>query len=125
MERELKVGQHVVFVDELRRERDALVTAIHGDPRGAERRCRVDENGQYVSDAKGVIISDEIEGTAGTNWPCVNLIVASDEPGAQDQYGRQIDRPSSVVHWTHSSASGYCWRFADEKMTGQAAPTIS
>ena len=31
---EMKIGMHVVFIDEYRKERDALVTAIHGDVQG-------------------------------------------------------------------------------------------
>lgn len=96
MERMLRVGQHLVFVDEDRMERDALVTAIHGDP----------------------------QGDGGTNWPCLNLVFVTKEPGAQDQYGRQTVRSLSAVHWKNSSAVGYCWRFVDEEMT-EGAPTIS
>jgi hypothetical protein len=126
MERELKVGQHLVFVDAERKERDALLLCIHGDPRGAQRTCRTDEKGEYISDEKGVIISDEVEGTAGSDWPCINIVVVRDNPSAQDQYGRETTKEhTSVVHWTYSSAQGYCWRFADEEMSGEAAPPIS
>ncbi len=113
----LKVGGHVVFIDSHRRERDALLTAIWGDPDGRNvTGCHQDDEGNYVSEY------DE----PGTNWPCVNLVVISDNEEAQDQYGRQIDdRHTSIVHWTNSSAVGYCWRFADEKVDwGRIQPVV-
>lgn len=107
MERELKIGQHLVFIDEHRRERDALLICIHGEPKGSKYRL-------------------EGESEDRIDWPCVNLVVVCYEEDAQDQYGRQTTKePSSVVHWANSSANGYCWRFADEEMTGSAAPSIS
>jgi hypothetical protein len=111
-------------VDDHRRERDALLVCIHGDPQGRKvLGCKTDENGEYVSDENGTLITEY--GEAGTDWPCVNLVVVGDQQDAQDQYGRQIERPSSVVHWTNSSAHGYCWRFADEKIVGPTGSSIS
>jgi hypothetical protein len=107
MERELKIGQHLVFIDADRQERDALLICIHGDSRGAEYKAP--------------------DGESAIQWPCVNLVVVSKEPGAQDQYGRQTmkDGHTSVVHWTNSSAQGFCWRWPDEEMTREVAPSIS
>lgn len=137
MERELKIGMHVVFIDAHRRERDALLTAIHGDPRGrisyptrkpagelteeekASGRWQVDSHHPpiyaYKTQEDG---SMEITyGPAGERWPCVNLVVISENEAAQDQYGRQIDeRHTSIVHQSDSTAIGYCFRFADEKV---------
>jgi hypothetical protein len=123
-EKMLRIGQHVVFIDEHRRERDALLVAIHGDPQG--RLClgtKKNEQGEDVTDENGILVADY--GEPGTNWPCVNLVVVGDKEEAQDQYGRQIDRPSSVVHWTDSSAHGYCWRFRDEVIDAEMGRTIS
>lgn len=125
MERKLEIGMGVVFIDELRRERDALVTAYHGNPRGAVTRCKKDEAGKEVADDEGYLVMEDTPGTEGTDWPSVNLVVVDSNEGAQDQYGRQISHPSSVVHWTNNSAQGFCWRFRDERMTGVAAPTVS
>jgi hypothetical protein len=61
----------------------------------------------------------------GPNWPCLNLVVVDSNEGAQDQYGRQTEHPSSVVHWTNSSANGYCWRFVGEEITAKPGPPIS
>ncbi len=132
MERELKIGQHLVFIDAERQERDALLICIHGDPQGrlvmprrkpAKEEDRdkpgfyVDDNGIYTYevDEKGVIVNDYKE--PGEHWPCINIVVVDKNEGAEDQYGRQTSKEhTSVVHWTDSSAIGYCWRFADEKV---------
>lgn len=107
MERELKIGQHVVFIDADRVERDALVLAIHGNPKG-----------QTVGRADGSTV---------WYWPCVNLVVVDKNEGAKDQYGRQTikDGHTSIVHWTSNSALGFCYRFADEVMDAKPEPTIS
>jgi len=144
--RHLKIGGHVVFIDEHRRNRDALVTAIHGDPDGrpmtwprkpanelteeekASGKWRVDTHMPpiyaYQVDENG---EDVIEyGEPGTEWPCINLVVVSDNEDAQDQYGRQIDeRYSSVTHWEGNTAHGYCYRFADEVVEEHVPKTIS
>lgn len=113
MERKLKVGMSLVYIDENRKERDSLVTAIHGDPEGNPH--YPDENLRLLHGEDAIV----------HNWPCVNLVVVDDNEGAQDQYGRQVIRHSSVVHWSQNSAHGFCWRFLDEDMVGVAAPTIS
>jgi hypothetical protein len=133
---EMRIGQHVVFIDEHRRERDALLTAIHGDAQGrmvipvrkpaneltedekASGEWQVDSHDPPIYAYKqkdGMNEVDYVE--PGEHWPCVNLVVVSDNESAQDQYGRQIDeRHTSIVHWTDNSAQGYCFRFADEKV---------
>jgi hypothetical protein len=125
MERELRIGQHLVFIDAERQERDALLIAIHGDPMGRRVMSRTDDAGEYVTDDEGVIQCDYDQ--AGEHWPCVNLVVVDKNENARDQYGRQTvkENITSVVHWSDSSARGFCWRFADEEMTGAQAPTIS
>ena len=144
---EMRIGQHVVFIDEHRRERDALLTAIHGDAQGrmvvakrkaagelteeekASGKWEIDSHDPpifaYEVDESGCHACDYVQ--PGEHWPCVNLVVVSDNEDAQDQYGRQVDdRHTSIVHWTDSSAQGYCFRFADEKVDRSAMqPTIS
>lgn len=102
----LEVGMSLTYIDENRKERNALVTAIHGDPAGSVFRNSHEEK-EY------------------RHWPCVNLAFADINPEAQDQYGRQLGRKSSVTHWQQNSAHGMCWRFVNEEMTGKAAPTVS
>lgn len=126
MERELKIGQHLVFLDEYRRERDALLLCIHGDPKGGQQEVVKGEDGKPITDDRGFMKMRTVPGTEGTNWPCVNLVVVSDNSDAKDQYGRQTTKDAtSVVHWTDNSAQGYCWKFADEEVTGVPATPIS
>lgn len=73
----INVGDHVLFTDEYRRDHDALVTAVHGDP--------------YKT-------------------PAVNLLFVAKDEERTDQYGRQIERSSSVVHIQNQSARAMCWR---------------
>jgi hypothetical protein len=150
MERELRIGMHLVFIDDCRKERDCLLTAIHGDPRGckvvpirkAAKELTEEEraSGEWILDDNTpplyaykqaehggyvVYVVEHIE--PGSLWPCINLVVVSENENAQDQYGRQIDeRHTSVVHWSSSSAIGYCYRFADERVDwSQMQQTIS
>jgi hypothetical protein len=131
MKRELVVGMHLVFIDADRVERDALLLCIHGDPKGrlvCPRRKPAPEGSEdpYVYDTgdDGVILNDYKE--AGEHWPCINLVVVDKNQGAEDQYGRQTVKEgvTSVVHWTSSTARGFCWRFPGEEVTEAAAPTI-
>lgn len=46
---------------------------------------------------------------------CVNLVLLSDNPAEQDQYGRQIRRRSSVYHRSAVHAHGMYWRLAGEE----------
>lgn len=99
--RELKVGMAVVFIDEDRKENPALITAIHGDVFG-----RVNE----YQDGKLVPTKE------GAYWPCVNLVHTSLNKDCQDQYGRQMERHSSIAHLAQNSAQGFCYRFVDEEV---------
>ena len=137
MSKEMKIGMHVVFIDAYRKERDALVTAIHGDSKGrraissrksaaeltkdekASGKWQTDGHDPpiyaYEVDDKGLMVVNYEE--PGEHWPCINLVIVSENEAAQDQYGRQIDeRHTSVVHWADSTAIGYCFRFDDEEV---------
>lgn len=85
-DRPAEVGQHVIYVDELGVDHDALVTVVHG-----------------VS--------------------CVNLLYVSSDSSKQDQYGRQIERPSSVSRMAiGQTAHGRYYRFTDEEKMPYQAP---
>lgn len=75
----VEIGQAVAFTDERGRRRDALVTAVHG-PREYEE--------------------------AG---PSINVIAVCEDDDRADQYGRQVERSSSVVHRAHQGAHGMYW----------------
>jgi hypothetical protein len=46
--------------------------------------------------------------------PCINLVIASGDPSRQDQYGRQTERHSSVVHRSTHRAHGYYYMMPNE-----------
>jgi len=124
MERELRIGMYLVFVDADREERDALLICIHGNPKGeAYQQPKFDERGQFIYEDGHILYEEGMR----HRWPCINLVVVDKNTGAKDQYGRQTIKEgvTSVVHWTDSSAHGFCWRFPDEEITGLAAPSIS
>jgi hypothetical protein len=142
MERELIIGDVVVFINKHRMEQKALITAIHGDPRGrqmtprrkAVKDCSEEELSKlkpdlhdlyaYEVDEDGKHVYDYAE--PGQRWPCINLVIVAPNTECKDPYGRQLERHSSVVHQTDSSAIGYCYRFVDERIkTELRQPTIS
>ena len=41
--------------------------------------------------------------------PSINLLIVSDDKNKGDEYGRQIERQSSVVHNSNQTAGANCW----------------
>lgn len=93
---ELKAGTHVIYIDERYEKHNALVTQVHGAVEGWE--------------------SDKFTGPE-RKWyiPCVNLLFVAADEYAKDQYGRQIERESSIVHKSNNSAGGNCFVFPGEE----------
>lgn len=90
MEREYKVGQHVIFVDPTGVRHDALVTVW----------WTWDKASSYQSN---------------TGMPGCNVVFVSDDERKSDQYGRQIEeRFTSVLHKSYQPAHGNYWMFPDE-----------
>ena len=46
--------------------------------------------------------------------PGCNLVLVSSDETKKDQYGRQIEHKTSVVHKTKQSAHGWLWCWPDE-----------
>ncbi|QPB08612.1 hypothetical protein [Vibrio phage Va2] len=96
--RQVVNGQTVKFMDSNRVLRDALVTAVHGE-------IYYNESGEPEY------------------YPCVNLVVVSEDMRKQDQYGMQLERETSVTHRSsnayHEKVNGIpigmTWQFEDEK----------
>lgn len=88
----LQVRDHVIFVDAYRVRHDALVTAVHGTP------------------------------TEAYPHPCINITWISTDENRKDQYGRQIERMTSVVHHSLNSAKGICYAMPGEIID---APSVS
>lgn len=42
--------------------------------------------------------------------PTINLVFVSNDPDARDSYGRQIERKTSIVHESRTTATGMFWR---------------
>ena len=92
--KELAIGQSIWFVTADRKWVPALVTAIHGE----------------ISE----LVAVEGHQEAGVLYPLVNLVYVVLEDSQQDQYGRQIDRETSVGHYATYAASGFFWCYEDE-----------
>ncbi len=93
MERKYRVGEHVVFVNQVSVPRDAVVTIWwSGKP-------------QYAPE--------------NPNEPGCNLAFISGDPSRDDPYGRQMERETSVVHKTNQPAHGFYWCWPDELDDGQ------
>ena len=78
--REVKVGDHVIWVDPLSQPHDAIVTAVWG---------------AYNPD-------DPLS-------PGINLVLVSADESKTDSYGRQIERETSQVHVSRQPAPGAYW----------------
>lgn len=90
------IGTAVIYCDERGVDHNGLITECWGDPK-----------------------------TSGTDYgPCVNLLHLSSDPNKRDQYGRQIERPSSVSHvGCPGTAHGRYWRYADEERKPYQQPS--
>lgn len=80
----VKVGDAVIFVDPYGKEHIALVTTSWG----------------------GTTVHPGDDGPK----PSVNLVFVSEDETKTDQYGRQIERNTSVVHQSNQSAHGMYWK---------------
>ena len=84
MERKfVNVGDHVIFTDTHRQQHSALVTEVWDGGPDVEQR------------------EDSL--------PAINLLYVVEDDSRRDQYGRQIERESSVVHLAMNSAEANCW----------------
>lgn len=89
--RQVSVTDHVIFVDPLGKRRNALITAVWGEPY----RQGNEEDGPIY-------------------YPSVNLVIVTTDDAMSDTYGRQITRTTSVVHKGGQQAHGNYWLFPDE-----------
>jgi hypothetical protein len=75
----MQVGEFVIYVDPVGKERPALITAVWGGPNDL-------------------------------NPPALNVVFVNDDENQKDNYGRKIERMSSVVHRTNQHAHGQYWK---------------
>lgn len=85
-DRKLNIGDRVIYTDPLQKDHEALVTAVW----------------------------DEASGAPYGDPPGCNIIYVVDDESRSDQYGRQIERDTSVVHVSYQAAPGRQWRWPDE-----------
>ena len=90
--REPKVGDAIIFFDELRHELNAIVTAVHGE----------------------VSQSQKAYGDPTMVWhtPLVNLVFVTPDESKTDSWGRQMDRQSSCAHvssYLHPVGNHWCF----------------
>ena len=91
------VGNVVIFCDPHGKDHNAIVTAVW---------C-----------------TEFAKNTTEANNPVgLNLVMASDDASAQDQYGRQVHRETSISHASTQRAHGFYWRFPDEKPNPHTPP---
>lgn len=94
MDRTLKVGTHVIFVDTQRQPHHALIECVH---------------------TAGKTVEEHIE--VYGQPPCINVIYFSSDENKVDQYGRQKERATSVVHAkTMGKPEGYYWKWDGEEV---------
>jgi hypothetical protein len=89
MERKfVNVGDHVIFTDTRRKQHSALVTEVW-------------DGGPEVEQVR-------------ESLPAINLLYVVDDETRMDQYGRQIERESSVVPVESNSAEANCYTLVNE-----------
>ena len=84
-QKELNVGDVVVYCDPKGNDHNALVTAV---------------------------------------WTpmCINLVLVSPDDSKRDDYGRQIERQTSMNHVSQSEVHGFYWRLSHEDKNPYKAP---
>lgn len=60
--------------------------------------------------------------TAVWSQQCVNLVHVSSDENRQDDYGRQIERPTSVEHVSRKAVHGMYFRLPDEPVNEYVEP---
>lgn len=96
MSEKLEIGSHIIFTDENFVDHHALVTAIW--------------TGSHAYAEDGFVP----RGDENMKMTSVNLVFVAGDKNRDDQYGRQIDRNTSILYKDGQGAGGFCWRFPDE-----------
>jgi hypothetical protein len=73
-----------------------------------------EEVGQHVIYTDEVAVDHDALVTAIWGPACINVLYVSEHESKQDQYGRQIERPSSVSHVSQTTAHGRYYRLVGE-----------
>lgn len=107
---DVRVGDAVVYVDQLGHGRPALVTAVHGWGSVEQRAAALDARPrpEYYSEASW---AEHIAAakSAPLLVPSINVVYVEFDEKKTDPYGRQIARASSVSHQSSQTAHGFYW----------------
>lgn len=101
-ERQLQVGDAVIFYDEYSRPHNALITAVWGESYVVS--CETESDLKFMGG-----IQEKVQ------EPSCNLLFVSIDEKKDDTYGRQIERKTSCVHAGSQSAPGWSWSWPEEK----------
>jgi hypothetical protein len=101
-ERQLQVGDAVIFYDEYSRPHNALITAVWGERYLIS--CETESDLKFMGG-----IQEKIQ------EPSCNLLFVSSDEKKDDCYGRQIERRTSCVHAVSQMAPGFSWSWPEEK----------
>ena len=95
MKRELRIGQPILYVDSKGVEQHALITHVWGCYEGE------DHDGNKL----GPYTQEQYEET------CINVCYMSKDESKTDDYGRQLERDTSVCFAGNMSVRGRCWEW--------------
>jgi hypothetical protein len=98
MPRHPQVGDAIVYHDENGGAHNAVVTCYWGQP--------------TLPDGK-----------ENEDIGCLNLVFVSGDESRHDQYGRQIERLTSIAHKSTMHVHGFYWRWPDEEPNEYIAPS--
>ena len=87
LDKQVQVGEQVVYFDEFGREHNALVTAVWGE------RTETFKDDELID----------------TSEPSLNVIFISPDERRSDTYGRQVERRSSCMSVKYQAAYGNCY----------------
>jgi hypothetical protein len=94
MERNLKIGDHVAFVDSIRVRHEALVTNVFDSGIGLT---------AFMAKYDGKL-------------PAINVLYVTDDAAKTDPYGHQVERATSVGHGSAQAVrAGMYYLFPDEE----------
>lgn len=117
MDRELEIGNHVIFTDAKGRDHHALVQCIHDTvnedgvwttkmPHAGEAPDRQEDPEKLEEFLNRPYRNNEF-------GPLINLVIVSGDERRQDSYGRQTEHVTSLVHKS-DGVHGFYWRWPDE-----------
>jgi len=88
---------------------------------GDDRKVRVGEHVVF-HDSKGKPQNALVTCVHGGCTHCINLVIVDPNEGSTDEYGRQIERLTSIMHKESAKVHGNYWRRPDEEPNEYVPP---